>query len=89
MSANEERAVMVGGMWLLARILTLIAAFSGRIFMAQVKLHLLLSGAPFLQVLIHQVVKRNGSLWKNKTDKKLMSHKFCSSSLQKSTVFKK
>jgi len=31
---------------------------------AQVELHLLLSGAPFLQVLIHHVVKGDGSLWR-------------------------
>lgn len=69
MSANEERAVVVGGMWPSASVLTLIAAFSGRIFMPQVELNLLLSGAPFLQVLIHQVVKGDSSLWKTKHKK--------------------
>lgn len=45
-------------------VLTLIAAFSGWVFVAQVELHLLLSRAPFLQVLIHHVVKGDCSLWR-------------------------
>lgn len=67
LSANEKKAV-VGGTWLIGSqegvFLTLIAAFSGRVFVAQVELHLLLSGTPFLQVLIHHVVKGDGSLWR-------------------------